>query len=714
VDFIVLAAFSFIGSSAEMVWHIAKIAIGIGFVIFVHEMGHFLAAKICGVKCEKFYIGFDVPIKIGPIELPSRLIHFQYGETEYGVGIIPLGGYVKMLGQEDHPSKQADEAERIRIEKEGDDGETRIELDPRSYAAKSVPQRMMIISAGVIMNVLFAVLMAALAYRMGVSYTPCVVGETAAGDPAWVASIQPGDLLTKIGKNGNESEQHRFNVDLRNTVIMAGFGRKSPNPIELTVKRNGHSRQFDVAPNRRGDDPKGMTSIGVLSVGTTTLAEEKWTFPFSMASTAKPAFESGDKVVAFNGNKLDDSFTNEAGDITAVELHQLFGKHADQAVVLTMARTTDDGKNVTITVPPQPRKWLGITMTMGAIVAIQDESPADAAGLRAGDVILTVQGNPVGDPLTLPVRLIDAKEVHLTLRRPDVDDPLDVTLAAVGRHQRTSPIDALVRWDRIGVAYTIDPIVAEVAEGSDAHEQGVQVGDEVLSFELEPRSQNRVKGTDKTSHQWAAEIFGTKSYGELRELDDRTNWITAATAMQQVPPGIQFRLRLKRGKKTFEAKILPVDKPNAFYARRGLVFKGFHRVRTADSIGNAMSLGYRETKERLAEVWTVLTHLIRGNISGKNLGGPIRIAAVASAETKQGFPRLLIFLTFLSANLAILNSMPFPVLDGGHFTFLIWEGIARRPVPERLQVGASMIGLVGLLLLMVYVFFNDISMIWFR
>ena len=70
------------------------------------------------MKCEKFYVGFDVPIRIGPIKFPSTLGKFRYGETEYGIGIIPLGGYVKMLGQDDDPRKQEEEAKRIRVEGE--------------------------------------------------------------------------------------------------------------------------------------------------------------------------------------------------------------------------------------------------------------------------------------------------------------------------------------------------------------------------------------------------------------------------------------------------------------------------------------------------------------------------------------------------------------------------------------------------------------------
>lgn len=77
------------------------VAGGLGFVVFVHELGHFLVAKACGVKCEKFYLGFDIG--------GWKLAKFQWGETEYGIGALPLGGYVKMLGQDDNPARAAEE-----------------------------------------------------------------------------------------------------------------------------------------------------------------------------------------------------------------------------------------------------------------------------------------------------------------------------------------------------------------------------------------------------------------------------------------------------------------------------------------------------------------------------------------------------------------------------------------------------------------------------
>ncbi len=83
-----------------------EVVVALGLVIFVHELGHFTVAKLCGVKCEKFYLGFDVN--------GMKLWHRQWGETEYGIGIVPLGGYVKMLGQDDNPVRAAEERERAR------------------------------------------------------------------------------------------------------------------------------------------------------------------------------------------------------------------------------------------------------------------------------------------------------------------------------------------------------------------------------------------------------------------------------------------------------------------------------------------------------------------------------------------------------------------------------------------------------------------------
>ena len=162
--------------------YIAIALLGLGFVIFVHELGHFIVAKLCGVKCEKFYIGFDPPIKIGwgkySLRLPGALLKKQWGETEYGIGIIPLGGYVKMLGQDDNPGRETEKRRKSQNQEpvaggQETPGENYL-TDPRSYIAQTVPERMAIISAGVIMNLIFAWIFATIAFSslLGVPLYP--------------------------------------------------------------------------------------------------------------------------------------------------------------------------------------------------------------------------------------------------------------------------------------------------------------------------------------------------------------------------------------------------------------------------------------------------------------------------------------------------------------------------------------------------------------
>src|SRR5688572_18719845 len=133
-------------------FYIAILLLGFGFVVFIHELGHFLAAKWVGIRVEQFAVGMGQAIvswrsgmgvtwgssgkKLAELERRGEDLS-KYGETEYRLNWVPLGGYVKMLGQEDMNPNATSE-------------------DPRSYNRKSVGARMVVISAGVIMNVILA------------------------------------------------------------------------------------------------------------------------------------------------------------------------------------------------------------------------------------------------------------------------------------------------------------------------------------------------------------------------------------------------------------------------------------------------------------------------------------------------------------------------------------------------------------------------------
>ena len=205
---------------------VLEVAAALGMVIFVHELGHFAVAKACGVKCEKFYLGFDI--------YGLKIVHKQWGETEYGIGILPLGGYVKMLGQDDNPANAAEEHQRSLV----GDSET---LDPRSLLAQSVPKRLAIFSAGVLMNLIFAYLLAAVAYELGVRETPCIVGGIAPGEAAWKAGLKTGDRIVAIGDLSPPSLRFR---DLQNGVVLSGDKVKF---VVLCARRQGANHDLHRA-----------------------------------------------------------------------------------------------------------------------------------------------------------------------------------------------------------------------------------------------------------------------------------------------------------------------------------------------------------------------------------------------------------------------------------------------------------------------------------
>ena len=336
---------------------IFRVALGLGLVIFVHELGHFMVAKLFGVKCEKFYVGFDVPLGIGPIKFPRALFRKKIGETEYGIGIIPLGGYVKMLGQDDNPANAAKEAERIRLAKESGADETSPEsqeplLDPRSYPAKPVLARLAIISAGVVMNLIFAVIFAMIAYRMGVSYTPCVVGKTSPGLSAWELGLTPGDRILQLGENAKRSEHLRFDKDMMLRVFMAG-----PNSeMKLLVRRNGQEEPewitAQLSPKLKELD--GRPAVGISPMATTKYAkvDDLAKYKHYPINQASEPLEDGDKIIAVNGVKVDDY----------IQLQSELANRASEALSLTLERTDEKTEKVTTltsVVPARAQRPLG-------------------------------------------------------------------------------------------------------------------------------------------------------------------------------------------------------------------------------------------------------------------------------------------------------------------------------------------------------------------
>jgi regulator of sigma E protease len=175
-------------------------------------------------------------------------------------------------------------------------------------------------------------------------------------------------------------------------------------------------------------------------------------------------------------------------------------------------------------------------------------------------------------------------------------------------------------------------------------------------------------------------------------------------------PGTKIHLSLLRDSpEPIKVTMLPEESDQWFNSSRGLLLTGLTQVRTASTWSDAWRLGFRETWDSVTQVTHVLRGLLTGRVSWRNLGGPITIATVAGYEASEGLSQLLIFLTLLSANLAVLNFLPIPALDGGHMVFLAAEGIRGKPVDERLQVVLTIVGVAFLLGLILVLSIKDIG-----
>jgi regulator of sigma E protease len=658
-------------------WVVLQVAGGLGFVIFVHELGHFLVAKACGVKCEKFYLGFDV----GGLKLCS----FKWGETEYGIGILPLGGYVKMLGQDDNPAAAAAEAERARLS--GDLPPEPVagphpQWDPRSYPAQSVPERMAIISAGVIMNVIFAVLMAAWAYGLGVKEMTCMISSVRPGGAAWRAGLRTGDEIVKIG-----SRPDPIFADLLHGITVGSVKEG----IDLTVRRpaDGSERTVRLKP----DTDLGKPTIGVTSPFSTRLPDDITGVLAGAAARAQPPLLARDAIKAVDGQAV-------AG---YAALLAALARAESRPVTLTIERSAGPqapAETVAVELPPQRRVQTGMAMTPLPIKDVQEGSPAAAAGILPGDRLLGIDGGDVGDPLTLDDRLrrLAGTVVKLTIGREAAADrtvevrPREVTW----RDDSTSGIGSPASIASLGIALPVDAVVAAVDADGPAARAGIVPGDRIAKAWL-----------------LTPEAIAAKEQGPPVKFSAREpNWPGVMGILQDLPAGTALRLEVvAAGGDSRMVDLVPAEAADQFVIDRGLVFEPLYRLVRADSIPAALGKGLRKAGADLSLVYGFLGKLWNRQISARLLGGPIEIAKQAGRSASEGFSRLLLFLTMLSANLAVVNFLPIPVLDGGHMVFLVYELLRGKPPSEGVVAVLSYIGLALLLTLMMFVFGLDLGLI---
>lgn len=308
--------------------------------------------------------------------------------------------------------------------------------------------------------------------------------------------------------------------------------------------------------------------------------------------------------------------------------------------------------------------------TVGRVV---EESLPPAANalkqIRPGAQIVRVNGDTVKSWDEVVMSIVNAPEP-------------DVRLELADGSQVVLPIHPDALEQRIKSAQAIQPyrapVVGQVLSGKPAAEAGIQRGDTIVAVDGRP----------------------TKQWYDLVEI-------------LQSSPGRELTLEVARAGERRTLRVTPYADSVPVSGRKpqvvGRIGVGVEANFISErlTLGQATVEGWRATMRASTQIVRTVRGLFTGRIPGSTVGGPILIGQLAGESARMGLDTFLGFMALISINLAILNLLPIPVLDGGQFLFLLAEAAIRRPLPMRLRERLTTVGLVLIILLMGLAFSND-------
>lgn len=590
--------------------------LGIGLLIFLHEGGHFLAARLAGVRVEVFSLGF------GP-----RIGGFVWKGTDFRLSAVPFGGYVMVAGQ---------------------DPSDRRYPPSESLYSKKVGQRALFWSGGVLMNLLFALVVFPLVFTAGVKFEAPVSGLVVPGSAAWEANIQPGERIVEVAGKPIYSYQNQM-------IEVALHGNR---PVQLMVEAtDGEQRVVTVQPHF--DTEIGLYSIGLQPSFDATTAVVT-VLPDGAAADA--GLKTGDRIISINGQS----------PALGLLLNGL-----EPAPVLVER----DGAQLEVTLTPRPttkdvKPMIGVAPLANRIAGIRPGSAlVERLGLRRDDRVLAVDDRPLLAGDLEGVRTGPAETRWLVLR-----EGKEARLTATG----ATPQERAQLVERIAFAGD-RRLQVRPSEGGAAILAGLLAGDWIQS----------INGQELSDWEDLVEAVHAAKGQPLQLRVLRPNREVIASGLDK-PTGPVVEL-------TITPKITP--QPDLGWQLD--VAPRMIEIR-AESIGEAISLGTVCSLDLIKQLYVTMKRLVTGEVGAKNLGGIIRISQVSYQAAQRGPSWFWYFLALLSVNLAFVNLLPIPVLDGGHLMFLLIEKVKGSPVSTKVFGYSQVIGLVFVLLLVLFVTYNDI------
>ena len=315
------------------------------------------------------------------------------------------------------------------------------------------------------------------------------------------------------------------------------------------------------------------------------------------------------------------------------------------------------------------------------IEAMVPGSPADTAGIQIGDRVSRVDGRDIATKTELfdAVAKSNGKALTLEIKRGEQVKTLTVTPTTVHGPQASAQEHGYY----LGVEET-PPLVTSVMQSSPAAKAGLQAGDHVVNIE------------GHTIHTWS------QMTGIVKENPNRQLQVEVLREGHRVP----LTVTPSAEKAMVNGQSVEVGKIGISGPGRSIMRSSTPLLSLYDGLGATWG-------------WTELTaiglyKMVVGDISSKNIGGPLTIANISGEAAAQGASSVVFLIAILSINLGVLNLLPIPILDGGHLLFFLIEGILRKPLGERQREIAQQAGLVLLVGVMIFAFWNDLERIFSR
>jgi regulator of sigma E protease len=666
--------------------NVLLVMLGFGAVVLVHEFGHFIVAKVSNIKVEAFSI-FMPPILIGIQKtekgikiriLPEifskegdktgeGLLNFTVGkkghpgETEYRIGLIPFGGFVKMLGQDDV-------------------GPVKDNKDPRSFANKPVYIRAASIAAGVVFNVISAVIIFMITFLIGIDLQPPVVGSIVPDSPAARAGLKAGDEVIEIaGKNKD--------LDFSNIAIAAALSGKDEEVPMRVRHTDGNESDYKIEAALMPSD-KSMRIFGIEPAASLTVA--KLSEPNDINDLfAKTGLLPGDRIMSVNGQDIRGNWElmEILQKIVAPEITILaerienggLPRRVEARIKLNMNIAGDydipspTGLSNIYSIVPR----LKILSTQG----VSGEPAGDTESLQGGDIILAVSdvNNPIYTELRDIVTQYKDKQLPIKVLRTDASGREKIVTVTVTPQQAQGSDRVL-----IGVALALDAEHPVAARTIDVNE-----GPAKLDIPA-GASITAVDGQAVGSFYDIIREIKKISPGERIILDWRIDQEIAGNVAINVGDNAKF----------IDVISYPdVDVP----------FAVLKRPYKAGGPINAIAMGIRRTGMFIAQTYVTLRRLVGGLVSPDNLMGPVGIITFSyRIVSEQPAVYYVYFLGLMSAVIAVFNFLPLPPLDGGLVVLLIIEKIKGSAISEKTQTIIAYTGWLLILALFLYVTFNDV------